>query len=56
MFSGRHPFFVPRGPSYSNTKPDQKMCAVTGANPAAVIVEGTEYYATTFEYYPGHLR
>ncbi|KAI9876910.1 MAG: hypothetical protein M1830_005311 [Pleopsidium flavum] len=57
-FSGRQfpcSMFIPQGPNYLQTSPHQKMCAVTGADPSAAIVEGTAYLATTFQYYPEHL-
>ncbi|MCJ1270047.1 hypothetical protein MMC22_009941 [Lobaria immixta] len=57
-FSGRQfpcSTFVPQGSSYMQATSNQKMCAVTGAKPAAVVVEGTAYLATTFQYDPKHL-
>lgn len=57
-FSGRQfpcSTFVPQGTSYLYSRPNQKMCAVTGATSSVDKVEGTAYLATTFEYYPEHL-
>lgn len=57
-FSGRQfpcSTFIPQGPNYLQVDPHQKMCAVTGADPSASIVQGTTYLATTFQYYPEHL-
>lgn len=47
--------FVPQGSSYTQVNVHQKMCAVTGAEQAAVVVEGTAYLATTFQYDPKNL-
>jgi ATP-binding cassette, subfamily G (WHITE), member 2, PDR len=47
--------FVPQGVQYLDAAPDQKMCAVTGAQPGAAVVDGREYLVTTFQYYPEHL-
>lgn len=57
-FSGRQfscSMYVPQGPSYVHANPNQKMCAVAGADPTATVVEGTAYLSTTFQYYPEHL-
>lgn len=47
--------FVPQGPNYLQANLHQKVCAVTGADPTAAVIEGTAYLATTFQYYPEHL-
>ena len=47
--------FVPEGPLYRDVAPSQKMCAVTGADPASTTVNGTRYLEVTFQYYPAHL-
>ena len=47
--------YVPQGPSYESAGPYQRICAATGAEPAATAVDGTAYLAITFHYYPGHL-
>lgn len=57
-FSGRQfpcSMFIPQGPNYLQADAHQKMCAVTGADPKASIVQGTAYLAATFQYYPEHL-
>ena len=57
-FAGREfpcSMFVPQGSTYLQANPHQRMCAVTGAEPTAVVVEGTAYLAAVFQYYPEHL-
>ena len=57
-FAGRQftcSMYVPQGPSYLHTKPSQRMCSVTGAEPMRTAVEGTAYLSTTFRYHPEHL-
>ena len=47
--------FIPEGPNYLNVDPKQRTCAITGANPMATVVQGTDYLEVTFQYYPSHL-
>ena len=57
-FSGRNfpcATFVPQGVRYLGVAPEQRMCAITGARPGSLIVDGREYLITTFQYYPEHL-
>ena len=47
--------YVPQGSAYENATSRQKMCAITGAESMATIVDGTAYISTTFQYHPKHL-
>lgn len=57
-FSGRQfrcSDYVPQGSRYADVDPQQKICAVVGADPAASMVDGTKYIESTFQYYPNHI-
>lgn len=47
--------FIPQGPGYEEVSPQQKMCAVVGADTAVSTVDGTKYLKSTFRYDPEHL-
>jgi ATP-binding cassette subfamily G (WHITE) protein 2 (PDR) len=46
--------FVPSGSSYENVAPEQRVCAVQGAQPGADFVGGTAYVETAFRYSYGN--
>jgi ATP-binding cassette subfamily G (WHITE) protein 2 (PDR) len=46
--------FVPNGPSYDNVAAEQKACTVQGSHPGAILVSGTAYVKTAFEYHYGN--
>lgn len=57
-FSGRQfscSMFIPQGSNYLYVDSHQKMCVATGADPTATLVQGTDYLATSFQYYPERL-
>jgi ATP-binding cassette subfamily G (WHITE) protein 2 (PDR) len=46
--------FVPSGPSYRNVTAEQKACTAQGSQPGALLVSGTAYMQTAFEYRYGN--
>jgi ATP-binding cassette, subfamily G (WHITE), member 2, PDR len=42
-------------PQFGNVKPDEQVCATTGAAPGADFVDGDAYLAVTYQYYQSHL-
>mmetsp|Transcript_5800 Transcript_5800/g.5746 ORF Transcript_5800/g.5746 Transcript_5800/m.5746 type:complete len:1502 (-) Transcript_5800:142-4647(-) len=56
-FSGRDfecSQFVPTGPSYANISPEQRICSTTGSRAGSNVVLGSEYLATSYQYYASH--
>uniref|UniRef100_A0A0W0FAX3 Putative multidrug resistance protein cdr1 n=1 Tax=Moniliophthora roreri TaxID=221103 RepID=A0A0W0FAX3_MONRR len=47
--------FVPSGPGYENVSGMERVCLQRGAEPGSSVVQGTNYLATSFEYYKSHL-
>lgn len=47
--------FVPEGPRYVNVGNLERQCAVVGAEQGSSTVDGANYIAKSFQYYPGHL-
>lgn len=47
--------FVPAGPSYNNLPNQSFICQATGAVTGRHSVQGNDYLAATYQYYPSHL-
>ncbi|EEB94919.1 hypothetical protein MPER_06194, partial [Moniliophthora perniciosa FA553] len=47
--------FAPSGPGYENVSGLERVCLQRGAEPGSSVVQGTNYLATSFEYYKSHL-
>ncbi|KAE8361546.1 ABC multidrug transporter [Aspergillus caelatus] len=46
--------FVPSGPGYDNTAPDQQACVAKGATLGSRIVSGTAFLMDSYDYRNGH--
>lgn len=46
--------YVPTGPGYPTTASVNNICSTTGAKAGSSVVNGTDYIATSFEYYNSH--
>ena len=57
-FSQRHftcATFIPQGPAYEDTAPNQRRCSAVGSVTGLTTVEGNNYLASAFRYYQNHL-
>lgn len=47
--------FVPEGSKYVNVGPQERQCTVVGAEQGSFTVDGANYIAKSFQYYPEHM-